>query len=100
MRLADPGDFKILEYLQDGRNVAGNIHLDIDVTRGYVNSELPKLADYGLVRKIGPNPNSGLYELTEKGELAIEYRHVYHQEDIDFNEFLEKKLEERQSQNT
>jgi len=94
MRLSTPGNFEILQYLDEhGRNVAANIHVGIDKSRGYVNSELPKLNDQGLVRKIGPNPNSGLYEMTAKGRAALKHREKYGHDDVDFEALVEQELD-------
>ena len=94
MQLSVPTDFDILEALEDGRNVPGNIALELDKSRGYVRSQLPHLRDYGLVRKIGPLESSGLYELTEKGRLAYQHREKYGHDDIDFEAFLREQLDE------
>ena len=93
MKLTTPGDFKILQYLADhGRNVAGNIHLEIDRSRGYVNSELGKLEDHDLVTKIGPNPQSGLYEITDKGRAVLKHQAKYGRDDVDFDALIEDEL--------
>jgi len=81
-------DFLILEQLQEGRNMAGNIALEIDRARNYVNQRMPYLLDYDLVEKIGPMKDSGLYEITERGNLALENREKYHDDSVDFEEFL------------
>jgi len=88
-----PTDFDILEVLDEkGRNVPGNIALELDKSRGYIRSELPDLVDYGLARKIGPLEDSGLYEITEKGRLAVEHRDRYDEDDLDFEAFLNDRL--------
>lgn len=71
MRLKLPTDRMILEGLTDGRNVAVNIAAEIDRHRNYVNQRLPELEDHGLVEKIGPAENTGLYELTAKGWVTL-----------------------------
>nr|WP_248299426.1 winged helix-turn-helix domain-containing protein [Halorhabdus amylolytica] len=91
VKLQRPTDFLILECLQDGRNVAVNIGKEIDKSRSHVNVRLPQLEDYDLVRKVGPAENSGLYEITDLGRLAVEYRDKYDSVD-DFGEFLEDEL--------
>lgn len=87
-------DFLILEELREGRNLAANIALEIDRARNYVNQRMPYLLDYGLVEKIGPMEDSGLYELTEKGQLAYEHRAKYEDDAVDFEEFLDDRLAE------
>ena len=78
MRLARPTDFDILIALdKHGRNIAANLALHVDRDRAYLNTRLPHLSDYGLVRKVGPATESGLYELTERGRAAVAYRDRY-----------------------
>lgn len=94
MRLSAPGNFDILQYLDDnGRNVAANIHLGIGKSRGYVNSELGKLEHEGLVRKIGPHEQSGLYEITDKGRAVLKHRDKYGRDDVDFDALVEQELD-------
>lgn len=95
VKLQQPTDFLILDILsKKGRNVATNIALEIDKSRSHVNVRLPILLDYGLVRKIGPSERSGLYEVTDKGRVVTEHQDKYGDDDIDFDEFLERKLAE------
>jgi len=78
MKLVRPTDFEILEALSDGkRNTAANIAYHLDKKRGYVNTRLPVLADYDLIDRIGPAPNSGLYEITDRGLAALSHREQY-----------------------
>ena len=94
MKLVDPTDFEILRFLEDGkRNMAANIALEIDRDRAYINSRLPILTDYGLVKKIGPAERSGLYRITEKGLLLIDHRDAYRQGDASLRELIESRLE-------
>ena len=88
MKLVDPTDFDILELLNEGRNVATNVATELDQDRAYINTRLPQLQDYGLVDKIGPADNSGLYELTDRGRAAITYREQYEHVDTDQFEAL------------
>jgi hypothetical protein len=88
-------DFMMLERLEDGRNIAANLALELDRARNYLNQRMGLLLDYGLVEKIGPLEDSGLYELTERGELVLEHRDLYHRDDVDFEEFIEQRLTER-----
>ena len=85
MKLVDPTDFEILKTLQGGRNVATNVATELDQDRAYINTRLPQLQDYGLVDKIGPANNSGLYELTDRGRAAIACQKQY--EHVDPNRF-------------
>jgi len=86
-------DFLILGKLREGRNLAANIALEIDRARNYVNQRMPYLLDYGLVDRVGPMENSGLYELTEKGRLAYQHRGQYFDEDVDFEELIDAELD-------
>jgi repressor of nif and glnA expression len=90
VKLQRPTDFLILEVLAEtGRNVAPNIALEIDKSRSHVNVRLPILADYGLVRKVGPAENSGLYEITERGEATLALREQYDSSD-EFERLVEE----------
>lgn len=85
MQLLNQTDFAILEVLDsNGRNVAPNIAELIDADRNYVNTRFQTLIAYDLVEKVGPKHDSGLYEITDKGALALTYK----------NEFLNDELEE------
>jgi len=93
MKLAEPTDFEILNTLDErGRNTAQNISLILDKDRGYVNTRLPHLAEYGLVERVGPAANSGLYEITEKGSLVLEHRDEYGESREEFLERIECEL--------
>jgi hypothetical protein len=94
MKLAVPTDFEILDALADGkRNNAVNLSYILDKNRAYINTRLPVLADYDLVERVGPAPNSGLYEITEKGKAAVENREAYESDDEDFEARVEAALE-------
>ncbi|UPV75645.1 winged helix-turn-helix domain-containing protein [Halorussus limi] len=96
MKLTTPTDFDILKALSDGkRNNAVNLAHELDKNRAYVNTRLPILADYGLVERVGPAPNSGLYAITEKGRAVLENRSKYREEDVDFDAAVEETLESR-----
>lgn len=91
MKLRRPTDFLILEGLDEhGRNVATNLAKHVDKSRKNINVRLPVLADYGLVRKIGPAERSGLYEITEYGRTALVYRDRYGDVD-DFETLIEER---------
>ncbi|AFZ74519.1 winged helix-turn-helix domain-containing protein [Natronobacterium gregoryi] len=82
MKLRQPTDFLILEELEDkGRNVATNLASHTGKSRKNINTRLPVLEDYGLVRKIGPAERSGLYEITSDGKAALLYQGQYEQVD-------------------
>lgn len=94
MKLASPTDFDILDALSDGkRNTAANLAIELDRDRAYINTRLPILADYGLIERIGPAPNSGLYEITDKGRAALKHRDAYRDDDRDFEALLEREVE-------
>ncbi|WP_114579257.1 winged helix-turn-helix domain-containing protein [Saliphagus sp. LR7] len=89
MKLRQPTDFLILEALQDkGRNVATNLQSHTGKSRKNINTRLPVLEDYSLVRKIGPAERSGLYEITADGKAALIYQDQYDEVD-DFASLLE-----------
>lgn len=95
VKLQRPTDFLILEYLDEGgRNVATNIAAGIDKSRSHVNVRLPVLHDYDLVKKIGPVENSGLYEITDRGRVAVEYQDQYGEDDVDFDQLIDEKVGE------
>lgn len=99
MRLTQPTDFEILEAVSDGkRNTGANIAMEKDIDRGYVNAQLPKLADYGLLKKIGPAEKSGLYQITTLGMIAVRWRDKY-EETEDFETKIKNK-QEMMEQNT
>jgi DNA-binding MarR family transcriptional regulator len=94
MKLASPTDFDVLDALSDGRrNTAANIAIEIDRDRAYINTRLPLLAEQGLIERIGPSPNSGLYEITPKGLAALEHREAYGDEAVDFEALVESELD-------
>ncbi|MFC6613996.1 ArsR family transcriptional regulator [Halopenitus salinus] len=96
MRITVPTDFDILEALSDGRrNNAANLAYVLDRNRSYINTRLPVLADYGLLKRIGPAPNSGLYVITEKGRVVAENREAYECDETDFDELIERELQAR-----
>ena len=93
MKLRQPTDFLVLEALYSyGRNVAPNLAEVTGKSRKNINTRLPVLEDYGLVRKIGPAERSGLYEITEKGEQAMRLRDQYDTAE-DFEALVERRLE-------
>ena len=90
MRLVQPTDFDILDALSDGRrNTAANIAHLIDRNRSYINTRLPILADYGLIERVGPAPNSGLYVICPRGRAALQHREQYGEPDVDFETLLD-----------
>jgi len=93
VKLRQPTDFLILEALHAyGRNVAPNLAQITGKSRKNVNNRLPVLDDYGLVRKIGPADRSGLYEVTDRGRVALRCRDEY-DTSPDFEALIERRLE-------
>lgn len=91
--LVEPTDFEILSYLaRRGRNNAVNIATALDQNREYMNARLHALASHDCVKRIGPAENSGLYEITEKGEVALEHRDLCDDPDVDFGARVEAAL--------
>lgn len=98
MKLRQPTDFLILEELEDkGRNVATNLASHTGKSRKNINTRLPVLEDYGLVRKIGPAERSGLYEITSTGKAALVYRNQYDEAD-DFERLIQDQNAESTSE--
>ena len=91
--LLRPLDFALLDELTEGRNVGANLHVLVDASSPYTLERLSQLADYGLVRRVGPNENVGLYEITPLGEAALAHREEYGEVD-DFDALIEDAAEE------
>ena len=101
MLVADEGvrlnttDFEVLDYLQDGRNVAPNVAAALDKDRNYVNNRLAHLHGSGLVRRIAEPgvERAGLYEITDRGRAAFENRGDYDRDEpMAFDELIEREL--------
>lgn len=84
-------DFIVLDKLLED-SLAANIAVEIDRSRKYVNSRMPYLPDYDLVERVGPIENTGLCELTTKGELVYEHRGAYHDDNEDLEDFINDRL--------
>jgi predicted transcriptional regulator len=94
MRLTEPTDFDILDAFADGhRNNAANLAHEIDRNRSYINTRLPVLADYGLLKRVGPAPKSGLYAITDKGKTVVTHRESYRTDGVDFDALVAKELD-------
>ncbi|RLM56528.1 MarR family transcriptional regulator [Halobellus sp. Atlit-31R] len=90
LELVEPTDFEVLAYLaREGRNNAVNLAAALDRDRGYMNTRLGTLAEYGCVERVGPAANSGLYEVTERGRAALTHREARHDPDVDFEALVE-----------
>jgi len=96
MELLNRTDFKILEVLADGkRNNAANVAVEIDANRSYLNTRFSYLLNEDLVERIGPHEESGLYEITPKGQVVVEHQEAYLNDEInEFDSFIESRLEE------
>jgi DNA-binding IclR family transcriptional regulator len=92
MRLVDPTDFEVLEFLAEhGRNNAMNISTGLDRNRSYINTRLRELATLGLVERVGPAENSGLYEITARGRAALDLRRRHGEDDADFADLVDAR---------
>lgn len=92
MKLVQPTDFDILETLADGkRNNAINIAKMIDRERSYINTRLPALEDYGLIKNVGPASNSALYVITDRGHAALYNREAYGDDNTDFEQLINQE---------
>ena len=88
--LTEPTDFMILEELSDGkRNTAANLASHLDKDRNYLNTRLTTLADYGILEKIGPAENSGIYQITSRGIAAVQNQTLYQQNREQFEAILD-----------
>lgn len=78
MELTQPEDFRILEALHSyGRNVGPNIATIADLETDFVIDRLGVLSDLELVSMIGPADESGLFEITDRGRVALRLRDEY-----------------------
>jgi DNA-binding MarR family transcriptional regulator len=94
VKLRQPTDFLILRALNaHGRNVATNLAELTGKSRKNINTRLPVLADYGLVRKVGPAEGSGLYEITDRGIEAVRNRERYDEVE-DFESLLDRQTDQ------
>jgi predicted transcriptional regulator len=94
MQLVEPTDFEILAFLDEhGRNNAINIAAGLNRDRSYVNTRLRALAEKGLIERVGPAENSGLYELTSTGQAALTLQDRYNDAESDFEALLEQRRE-------
>lgn len=94
MKLVVPTDFEILEAMSDGRRqTAPNLAEILDRESKYMNNRLAALAGHGLVEKAGPSERSGMYEITERGRVALEHRDEYsHESTMDFTAMVDEEL--------
>jgi len=95
--LLNETDVEILSELDDGnRNVAANVAMEIDADRSDVNTRFSQLRNERLVERVGPHAQSGLYEITAKGEVVVEHRDVYESDAVDDVEtVVETRLDDR-----
>ncbi len=95
MKIRLPTDVDILEALSDGkRNTAANLSYRIDKERAYINTRLPVLADYGLVERVGPAPNSGLYVITDEGLSLIERVHENQERSAELRDAVDDAIDD------
>jgi len=92
MRLTVPTDFDILRALSDGhRNNAINIAAELDEIGRTSTRGCRCWPTYGLVERVGPAPNSGLYEITERGRIAGANQAAYEDDDQDFEALIDRE---------
>lgn len=95
MKIRLPTDIDIMDALSDGkRNTAANLAYLIDKERAYINTRLPVLADYGLVERVGPAPNSGLYVITSEGVSLLDTVREKQSEGTELRPAVDEALEE------
>ena len=92
MDLHHPQDFRLLEALHSyGRNVAPNLAHIADLDESMAERRLAALADHELVTRIGPIAESGLFEITDRGRIALRLRDEYN-EGVDFGALVDRHL--------
>lgn len=98
LRLVVPTDFRILEAMSDGKRQTGsNMGAIIGKDGKYMNGRFSDLAGEGLIRKVGPSPTSGMYEITDLGRAALELRDEYsHERAADWGEVVRELAQEMQ----
>lgn len=91
VKLVVPTDFEILEAMSNGqRQTAPNLAEILDRRRQYMNDRLSNLSSIELVRKVGPSDRSGMYEITSRGLIALEFREDYeHEKASDFAKLVD-----------
>lgn len=94
VKLVDPTDFDVLEVMSDGkRQTAPNLAELTGRKRQYMNDRLSALAGHQLVRSVGPSDRSGMYEITDRGRRALEYRDLYsHSKAVEFGKLVAGEL--------
>lgn len=94
MRLHLPVDLEILREMADGRRqTAKNLSAILERDNNYVNNRVVQLEGNGLLEKIGPAENSGLYEITAEGHRALRFQEMYdHGIGFEFGQFVKGEL--------
>lgn len=94
-----PTSFQVLRVLNDRkRQTAPNLAEILDKDSRYMSNQLNDLAGQGLVRRVGPSDNSKMFEITERGQIAIEYADEYsHQEASEFGRLVNRVLKDRRA---
>lgn len=98
MKLTDPTSFQVLRVIADGRpQTATNLGEILDQDARYMSNQLNDLHKIGLVRRVGVAETSRMFEITEKGKIALEYADKYsHQRASEFGELVERVLDSRE----
>lgn len=95
MKIRLPTDVDIMETLSDGkRNTAANLAYLIDKERAYINTRLPVLADYGLIERVGPAPNSGLYVMTDSGVSLLQRVRERQEDGVELRPAVDEAIDE------
>ena len=72
-----PTDARILDTLEEGRNVPANITDEIDRHSKHVAERISSLVDRGLVQQVGRETVS-LYEITPRGRQVLDAHREFH----------------------
>lgn len=102
MKLVMPTSFQVLRVLNDRkRQTAPNLAEILEKDSRYMNNQLNDLAGQGLVRRVGPSENSKMFEITEKGQVAVEHAEEYsHHSATEFGRLVDRILKDRQASDT
>lgn len=102
MKLVIPTSFQVLRVLNDRkRQTAPNLAEILGKDSRYMNNQLNDLAGQGLVRRVGPSENSKMFEITEKGQVAVEHAEEYsHHSATEFGLLVDRVLKDRQASDT
>jgi len=94
MRFKHPVEIEILrEIADDRRQTSKNLAEIIGEDRNYVNNRVGALSGSGVLERVGPADNSGIYEITDMGHRALRFQDKYaHEHAFEFGQFVKGEL--------